>query len=382
MKRCCTFLFLGVFLLASPISRAADVTTLEIGAAAPDFNLPGIDGKNHTLHEYDQAKILVILFTCNHCPTAQAYEERVLQLDADYKNKGVKLVAINPNDPNAVRLDELGYTEYSDSLDEMKLRAAEHHFTFPYLYDGKTQSVSLAYGVQATPHIYIFDSQRKLRYVGAIDDSEVKEVHQKYAREALDALLAGKPVPTEKTHVFGCSTKWIDKTDSAKTAIAKWDQEPVSLAEVDAAGVKKIAANQSENLRLVNIWATWCGPCVEEIPDLVAMKRMYGKRDFEVVTISMDEIEDKAKALKFLQNLHVAETNYIFNGEQKDALVNALDPKWEGPVPHTMLIAPGGTVIYRHTGRFDAVEVKKAIVSYIGRTYAPQPKLEGVKAAK
>src|SRR5437764_10399818 len=107
MKRCCTFLFLGVFLLAIPISRAADVTTLEIGAAAPDFTLPGIDGKNHSLHEYDQAKILVILFTCNHCPTAQAYEQRVLQLDADYKNKGVKLVAINPNDRMPARWMEL-----------------------------------------------------------------------------------------------------------------------------------------------------------------------------------------------------------------------------------------------------------------------------------
>ena len=149
---------------------AEEVKTLAVGSPAPAFNLPGVDGKNHTLHEYDKAKILAVLFTCNHCPTAQAYDKRVLQLDADYKNKGVTLVAINPNDPNAVRLDEMGYTDLSDSLEEMKIRAKDQGFTFPYLYDGQTQSVSHAYGVQATPHIYIFDGERKLRYVGAIDE--------------------------------------------------------------------------------------------------------------------------------------------------------------------------------------------------------------------
>ena len=125
-----------LLLLVCGITRAADVTTLELGASAPDFDLPGVDGKNHKLHDYDAAKVLVIVFTCNHCPTAQAYEQRIIQLDADFKNKGVALVAINPNDPRAVRLDELGYTDLSDSLDEMKIRAKERGYKFPYLYDG------------------------------------------------------------------------------------------------------------------------------------------------------------------------------------------------------------------------------------------------------
>src|SRR4051794_16886289 len=199
-----------VVLLAS-VTQAANPPMLKIGAKAPDFNLPGVDGKNYSLKDFADAKILVILFTCNHCPTAQAYEQRIIKLNEDYKDKGVALVAISPNDPLAVRLDELGYTEYSDSLDEMKQRAKDRGFQFPYLYDGETQKTSLAYGVLATPQIYLFDQDRKLRYVGRIDDSDVKTVSSHDARSAIDALLAGKPVPVEKTRTFGCSTKWSDK---------------------------------------------------------------------------------------------------------------------------------------------------------------------------
>ena len=122
-----------------------------------------MDGKVHQLAEYDKAKVLVMVFTCNHCPTAQAYEERIKKLAADYKDKGVALVAISPNDPKAVRLDELGYTDMGDSLDEMKIRAKDKGFNFPYLYDGDKQGVSKAYGPVATPHVFVFDGERKLR---------------------------------------------------------------------------------------------------------------------------------------------------------------------------------------------------------------------------
>ncbi len=114
-------------------ARAAEehLPTLAIGSAAPDFDLPGIDGKNHRLSDYAAAKVLVIVFTCNHCPTAQLYENRIKALTADYRDRGVALVAIQPNNPQAVRLDELGYTDLSDSFEEMKIRAAYRHFNFP-----------------------------------------------------------------------------------------------------------------------------------------------------------------------------------------------------------------------------------------------------------
>jgi thiol-disulfide isomerase/thioredoxin len=343
---------------------------LEIGAAAPDFKLPGVDGKTYTLASFADAKILVVIFTCNHCPTAQAYENRIIKLNEDYKDKGVALVAINPNDPTAIRLDELGYTDLSDSFDEMKQRAKDRDYKFPYLDDGQTQATARAYGVVATPHVYIFDAQRKLRYVGRIDNSDVKTVTSNDARNAIEAMLAGKPVPVEKTKVFGCSTKWKSKLDDAKKSLAKWDAEPVTLSGIDLDGVKKLAANaESKKLRLVNVWATWCGPCVIELPELVEMNRMYRKRPFEMITISMDEPEKKALALEKLKELKVATTNTIYTGADRDKFMEALDPKWEGPLPHTMLIAPDGKVIYRHTGEIDPLELKKAIVGYIGRTY-------------
>jgi peroxiredoxin len=361
---------LAVLLVAAVLARAAEnPKTLEIGAPAPDFKLPGVDGKTYSLKDFADARLLVVIFTCNHCPTAQAYEERIIKLHEDYKDKGVALVAINPNDPQAVRLDELGYTDLGDSLDAMKLRAKDRGFKFPYLNDGDTQATAKAYGVIATPHVFIFDQARKLRYVGRIDDSDVKTVTSHDARNAIEALLAGKAVAVEKTKVFGCSTKWASKRDEAAKALAKWDAEPVTLGDIDVDGVKKLAGNDGKKLRLINVWATWCAPCVIELPEMIEMNRVYRKRDFELITISMDEPEKKERSLEVLKELKVAATNYLYTGESKDKFMEALDPKWEGPLPHTLLVAPGGKVIYRHTGEVDPVEVKKAIVGYLGRTY-------------
>src|SRR6202022_2229126 len=205
----------------APAADPAGLTTLPIGAAALDFTLPGVDGKDHSLTDFAANPILVVVFTCNHCPTAQAYEDRIIKLHNDYKDKGVALVAISPNNPEAVRLDELGYSDLSDSLEEMKIRAKDKKFPFPYLYDGETQKTAQAYGVQATPHVFIFDKDRKLRYVGRIDDAEVKPVKVHNARDTIESLLAGKPVAVEKTRVFGCSTKWADKRDDARRALSK-----------------------------------------------------------------------------------------------------------------------------------------------------------------
>jgi thiol-disulfide isomerase/thioredoxin len=187
----------------------------------------------------------------------------------------------------------------------------------------------------------------------------------------------------EKTNVFGCSTKWSDKRDDAKKSLAKWDAENVTIDTIDAAGVKKLAANtDGGKLLLVNVWATWCGPCVAEMPELVTVNRMYRKRPFEMITISMDEPEQKDAALKTLKDNHVSATNHLFTGN-KDALVAALDPDgWQGPVPHTLLVAPGGKVIYRESGAVDAMKLKRAIVEQIGRTYASTPAKAHPKIAR
>jgi thiol-disulfide isomerase/thioredoxin len=369
--RCVAGMALTIFAWASMAwADPPDLRPLPIGAAAPDFKLPGVDGREHALKDFADARILVIVFTCNHCPTAQAYEDRIIRLHADYKDKGVALVAISPNDPKAVRLDELGYTDLGDSFEDMKLRAKEKKFAFPYLFDGDTQKTALAYGALATPHVFIFDSQRRLRYTGRIDDSEVKEVKSHDTRNAIDALLADKPIRVERTRVFGCSIKWADKREDAKKSLEKWDRETVALESLDEAGVARLAKNESDKLLLVNVWASWCGPCVQELPEFVTMNRMYRHRSFRLVTLSMDEPEKKDVALKVLREKHVAADNYILNIKDRDKFADVLDKDWTGPLPHTLLIAPGGKVLYRKTGAIDALAVKRAIVGHLGRTYA------------
>ncbi len=344
--------------------------TLEIGSAAPDFNLPGIDGKQYSLKSFRSDDILVVVFTCNHCPTAQAYEDRIKRLATDYQGKKVAVVAISPNDPLAVRLDELGYTDVGDALEDMKIRAKDHAFNFPYLYDGAEQKVSRAYGPVATPHVFVFDRARKLRFVGRIDNSDKPErVTSHDTRNAIEALLAGQPVAVEKTKVFGCSTKWSEKRDSVKKSLEAWAKEDVDLMLIDEKGIKSLGKNDGKNLRLINVWATWCGPCVAEIAEFVAMNRMYRHRGFELITISADAPEEKERALEFLEKKQVSAKNYLFAGNDKYKLMDAVDEKSSGAVPHTILIAPGGKVLYRKSGPCEPLEIKKAIVGYLGRTY-------------
>jgi peroxiredoxin len=358
------------------ISKAADSTlhkTLPIGAQAPNFSLPGVDGKIYSLSSFKNANILAIVFTCDHCPTAQAYEDRIIKLTSDFKDKGVALVAIMPNDPKSINLDELGYTDLSDSFEEMKIRAKEKHFNFPYLYDGETETAANAYGPIATPHIFIFDKERKLRYSGRIDDVEkpTKTPNVSDARNAIEALLNNKEVPVKTTKVFGCSIKWAEKSSWINKAKEEWSKEPVSLDTITADGIKDLVKNNSDKLRLINVWATWCGPCVEEYHEFITMNRMYRRRDFEFISISADDPANKEKALKFLKSEESSATNYIFNVDDKYALINAVDSAWQGALPYTLLVEPGGKIIYSKQGEIDPAELKKKIVDdkYIGRYY-------------
>lgn len=347
--------------------------TLAIGAPAPDFSLKGVDGNTYTLASFKKARVLVVVFTCNHCPTAQAYEDRIIRLTNDYSAKGVSVVAIMPNDPSSINLDELGYTDMGDSYEEMKQRAAEKRYNFPYLYDGATEEASKKYGPIATPHVFIFDKERKLRYSGRIDDVEkpTKTPNTLDTRNAIEALLNNKEVPVTTTKVFGCSIKWAEKSDWINKAKEKWAKEPVSLDTISVDGLKDLLKNNSDKLRLINVWATWCGPCVVEFPDFVSINRMYRRRDFEFISVSADEPAKKEKALQFLQKQQASNTNYIFNIDDKYKLIEAIDPKWQGALPYTILVEPGGKIVYAKEGPIDPAELKRAIVDnhLIGRYY-------------
>ena len=347
--------------------------TLEIGSRAPDFNLPGVDGKTHNLKDYDKSPVLVIIFSCNHCPTAQAYEDRIIALAADYKTKGVDLIMISPNAEKALNYSELGYSDMGDSFEEMKLRATDKKFIFPYLYDGDEQKTALAYGPVATPHCFVFDRNRILRYSGRVDASEKPGTgNGEDLRNAIDALLAGTIVKNPVTKVFGCSVKWSWKDEYTQRLYKQWSELPVTIGEIDVKGIKDLIKNaSSDKLRLINIWATWCGPCITEFPDLVIIDRMYRGRPFEFITISADKQARKSDALKFLQKQQASNKNYIFNKDDVYELIEAVDPSWKGALPYTLIIEPGGKIIYRKQDTIDPLEMKKLIVGnkYIGRYY-------------
>ncbi|HAV62568.1 MAG TPA: redoxin [Verrucomicrobiales bacterium] len=357
---------LPAFMLATTVAVcAADPVppVLEIGSPAPDFTLPGVDGRDWSLNDFASSKLLIVLFTCNHCPTAQYYEERIKRLVTDYREKGVALVAISPNDPKSVRLDELGWTDLSDSFEEMKIRARDAEFNFPYLYDGDSETVSKQYGPATTPHAFVFDGQRRLRYVGAIDDSERRQhVRRHYVRDALDALLAGKEPPVTKTKAIGCSVKWAGKEDGVKAYMAKLAREPVSLSPAGVEELRALRENGSGKFRLVNFWATWCAPCIVEYHEFVTINRMYRHRDFELVMVSMNRPDEADRVLEFLKSRESSNRNLIFASEDRDALINAFNPKWEGPVPYTVLLSPEGEIVYEEIDRIDPLRLKREIV--------------------
>jgi thiol-disulfide isomerase/thioredoxin len=370
-------LALSLLMLACFGMAAADYVpqTLAIGAEAPDFSLPGIDGKTHTLKDYADAKVLVIVFNSNHCPTAQAYEDRLIKMTNDYKDKGVALVAINPNNNEGLRLDELGYTDLDDSFESMKVRAAEHKFNFPYLDDGPTQATAKAYGCKATPHAFVFDAARKLRYQGRIDDNEYEGyVKSPDLRNAIDELLAGKDVSVKETRAFGCSTKWKEKNESVKKWMEKVAKEPITLELVDEAGLKALRKGDPEKVRLVNFWSTTCGPCIAEMPELVEINLMYRNRPFETVTVASNFPGEKSEVLQLLEKKHVNCKNLLLGSNDKQTLQAAFDPDWDATLPYTLLIGKKGEVLYKASGQFDPLELKRAIVNAIGRYYAPKEK--------
>jgi peroxiredoxin len=359
-----------LFLLTSSAWGQNAHPILPLGSSAPDFSLPGVDGKIHSLADYGTSPIVVVVFTCNHCPIAQMYEQRIQQLEADYRDRGVAVVAIQPNDPKAIRIDELDSSDLSDSLEEMKIRVAYKNLHYPYLYDGETQSVARAYGPQATPHVFIFDKGRKLRYEGRMDNSYRKEmVNSQDARNAIDALLANREVPVKKTGVFGCSTKWQEKEASRLESLRKIDEQPVRLEMATAADLKTLRANPAKRMLLVSFWATWCGSCIDEFSDLQDTYQMYTVRDLDLVTVSANMPDEKAGVLKMLEKKRATSRNLLFASNDTAALQAAFDPAWASAVPYTVLLDGDGKVLYKSLGSVDILELRRTILANLPSDY-------------
>jgi peroxiredoxin len=355
----------GALAGANRSNNAADhPEPLAIGSPAPDFSLAAVDGRTYSLASFKDSKALVVIFTAVHCPTAEVYEGRIKKLVADYTAKGVGFAVIQPNSAKALRLDEMGYTDVGDSLDDMKVRAEYRQFTFPFLYDGDTQEVARKYGPTATPHVFVFDEKRMLRYQGRVD-SNPREPYAKVpdTRNAIDAVLSGGTVPIEKTPTVGCSIKWLDKATLHNAELEAINKEPVPLEKIDAAGMKVLRQNTTGKTLLVNVWATWCGPCTEEFPDLQNTFRMYRKRPFELVTVSINYPDEEPAVRKFLEAQHASSRNFLSGTMDPYDLMKAFDPDWKGGVPYSMVIAPDGQALYKGDGRLDVLKARRLILA-------------------
>lgn len=364
----------GVSLLTAADYTPPDARVLKIGDHAPAFSLLGVDGKTYSLDDF-KTDVLMVIFLSNHCPDSHAVEPRLMAFIKEMQGKSFSVVAINPNNPAGLTIDELGFSKYSDSYDEMKLYAKEQNFPFPYLNDGDTQATAKAYGALATPHVFIFDRARTLRYQGQFDDSRFPDpasVKTTDGPNAVRALLAGSPVPVAVTKPHGCSVKWMEKSAAVREFNAQWENTPVTLESIDVASIARLARNETEKYRIVNVWATWCAPCVQEFPGLVSVGWRLSMRPAELITISLDDPKHPELARKFLQKNHAGvpsrltaslkaegrtTNNYIYTDPSSDALIKALDPEWQGPLPHTVVIAPGGKIVYRKTGTLDPHEL-------------------------
>ncbi len=340
--------------------------TLKIGAQAPDFALRGTDGKVHKLSDYGRSPMLAVVFISNHCPASQLYEGRIKVLIHDYAPKGLALVAIAPNGPEAANPGSLNYTDVDDSLESMKIRAAYRKFNFDYLYDGDTQSVSNLYGPKVTPHLFIFDAQRRLRYEGRIDDhlQEAKATRHE-ARDALDAMVAGKPVAVDHTPVFGCSTKWMSHAATAREEMQEWLAQPVMVEAASLADLRRLRTNPEHKTLLVNFWATWCAPCKIEYPKLLQTYLWYRSRDLDFVSVSVDAPDQRASVAKFLGQTHSAIRNLQVDTDDVYGVMAAFDRSWDSGVPFSIVIDPQGKVIYRHAGEVDVLELRRVLLAHL-----------------
>ena len=355
---------LAVFTFSLKLAADEIPPTLAIGAQAPDFHLPAVDGKSYRLQDFASSKLLVVIFTCVHCPTAQVYENRIKQLVTDFKDKDVAFVAIQPNSPKAVRVSELNYSDMGDSFAEMKIRAQYQKFNFPFLYDGDTQSVAVKYGPVATPHVFVFDKDRKLRYEGRVDSSPRNAPDKiEDARNAIKALLADKSVQVEKTPSVGCSIKWAFKEAKAQEELNQIAQQLVSVEPVTPEQIKSLRANQTGKLLLINFWATWCGPCTDEFPQLQRIYEMYRSRPFDMVTVAVQAPDEKEAVLAFLKNRHASTKNLIFSTTNPYPEIEAFGSGWSGAVPFTALIDSEGKIIFRNQGEINPLELKRTVLA-------------------
>ena len=360
---------------------------LQAGDPAPDFALPGADGKTYSLASFKHADVLAVLFLANHCPTSQMCEDRVIALVEKYRKQSFALVAISPNDPAAVMPHQLDRSDVGDSLAEMTLRARRKKYNFPYLYDGRTQATTLAFGPSVTPHLFVFDKARKLRYDGRWNLMLFNERSPSFAAGAIDTLLAGKTPRKASYSAYGSPIRWGYLRQQADQATARWNRKPVALTDLGAPAIKTLIANDTPLLRVMCFWSLDDAQTAAQFPRLIALRRIYEYRPFELITVNLDPPPRRNDVLAFLKTHHAAApkpSQYrrpnappvppnVFKtgdgalfGSSRDTSpastrAGKTPPAPTAPCPRTLVIMPGGEVLHTQTHAPDVRTLRKQI---------------------
>lgn len=363
------FLVFLVLVTTVPASGCAgsDQPRLATGSPVPDFTLPAIDGRTHSLRDYAASKALVVVFTGNSCPASQIYESRIQKLHDDYKGKGVAVVAINPNKPTAMQPSDLAYSDVGETLEDMKVRVSHRRLSYPYLSD-ESQTVVKRFKVQTIPHVFVFDQSRALRYEGRIDDHPRPDlVKSSDVRNAIDAVLEDRAAPLARSSVAGCTVKGLSDAavalPAAGSPAAQADAAPVAVEMAGAEELKRLRQNGTGKLLLVNFWATWCVPCEREFPDLEATYRMYKSRNLEFVPVSVNDPEERTAVVDFLKAQRASHRNLLFATSDVYGLQAAFDPNLPAAVPFTLLLASNGDVLHQELGELDVMKLRRAILA-------------------
>ena len=355
-----SFIITITFILAAK-AMYADPSSL------PEFELLGTNGLTYRSEDLKAKKIVCLVMLSNHCKISQRFEYLINEISEKMKQNDSILIAISPNNENAIIPDELAYSEVGDSYEEMKIRSINNRYTFPYLYDGEKQVVAKQLGSKSTPHGYLFDRKRKLVFSGKIGDynkpTDIKEsdLFKKY----LDCLNDEDPKITH-TKVHGTSIKFTEDIFMADRIKKRYANETVTLRYIDEKTLKFFIEHLKGSPTIFHIWSSSVNGFRQNLIELSSIYKIFRKRGFRLLTICVDPDKTETEIKTQLERAQLSAVNLCLKGSEVGSLMKFVPIESKSTVPFTILFGNEGNHLYSTVGGIDTLRCKKLIVNELG----------------